>query len=279
MTRVDFLRRADVMKMTIWQTPAGIVDEGGVVLQSWLNFGVTLLGPPANGIMHVRRIAACSLLHRAPGWHPPVPQASGCPHAGSRTGVLLMTGCCGRHVRSLPGGRECCEQAREPALHPCRCEQRRLSHADMTRVVLSLSSCCCAEMCAPPTGRLPWQLRPGKLRDEWFLGHAIPRQPVWHAGRPGQREVQPGSGVCFPGFCTRVLPMRGSRAEPYLLRCPACLHLVSLSISMQNGWQLIAAALVFDPPLGMDASKSVLCKRGRMAPLTQDVICRIGGVY
>lgn len=45
--------RADVLKMTIWQTPAGIVDEGGVVLPSWLNFGVTLLGPPANGIMHV----------------------------------------------------------------------------------------------------------------------------------------------------------------------------------------------------------------------------------
>lgn len=45
--------RADVLKMTIWQTPAGIVDEGGVVLPSWLNFGITLLGPPANGIMHV----------------------------------------------------------------------------------------------------------------------------------------------------------------------------------------------------------------------------------
>ncbi|CAL8466272.1 g5808 [Coccomyxa elongata] len=42
----------DVLKMTIWQTPAGIVDEGGVVLPSWLNFGITLLGPPANGIMH-----------------------------------------------------------------------------------------------------------------------------------------------------------------------------------------------------------------------------------
>ncbi|BDA51370.1 hypothetical protein COCOBI_18-2470 [Coccomyxa sp. Obi] len=42
----------DVLKMTIWQTPAGIVDEGGMVLPSWLNFGVTLLGPPANGIMH-----------------------------------------------------------------------------------------------------------------------------------------------------------------------------------------------------------------------------------
>ncbi|KAK9902757.1 hypothetical protein WJX75_005073 [Coccomyxa subellipsoidea] len=42
----------DVLRMTIWQTPAGIVDEGGIVLPSWLNFGITLLGPPANGIMH-----------------------------------------------------------------------------------------------------------------------------------------------------------------------------------------------------------------------------------
>ena len=48
------LLRADVLKMTIWQTPAGIVDEGGYVLPSWLNFGITLMGPPANGVMHVR---------------------------------------------------------------------------------------------------------------------------------------------------------------------------------------------------------------------------------
>lgn len=46
--------RTDVLKMTIWQTPAGIVDEGGFVLPSWLNFGITLMGPPANGVMHVR---------------------------------------------------------------------------------------------------------------------------------------------------------------------------------------------------------------------------------
>ena len=47
------LHDADLLKMTIWETPAGIVDEGGVVLPAWLNFGITLLGPPANGIMHV----------------------------------------------------------------------------------------------------------------------------------------------------------------------------------------------------------------------------------
>lgn len=51
--------RADVLKMTIWQTPAGIVDEGGFVLPSWLNFGITLLGPPANGVMHVSTTPPC----------------------------------------------------------------------------------------------------------------------------------------------------------------------------------------------------------------------------
>ena len=45
---------ADVLRMTVWQTPAGIVDEGGMVLQAWLNFGITLVAPPANGLMHVR---------------------------------------------------------------------------------------------------------------------------------------------------------------------------------------------------------------------------------
>lgn len=40
--------------MTIWQTPAGIVDEGGMILGAWLNFGLSLETPPANGLMHVR---------------------------------------------------------------------------------------------------------------------------------------------------------------------------------------------------------------------------------
>jgi hypothetical protein len=52
---------ADVLRMTIWQTPAGIVDEGGIVLPSWLNFGITLLGPPANGIMHVSSLFSFSV--------------------------------------------------------------------------------------------------------------------------------------------------------------------------------------------------------------------------
>ena len=46
-------------RMTVWQTPAGIVDEGGMVLQAWLNFGITLVAPPANGLMHVRTETQC----------------------------------------------------------------------------------------------------------------------------------------------------------------------------------------------------------------------------
>ncbi|CAL8466280.1 g5816 [Coccomyxa elongata] len=44
--------QTDVIKMTIWQTPAGVVDEDGVVLSAWLNFGLSLEAPPANGLMH-----------------------------------------------------------------------------------------------------------------------------------------------------------------------------------------------------------------------------------
>ncbi len=50
---------ADVLKMTIWQTPAGIVDEGGMVLGAWLNFGLSLEAPPANGLMHVSPMQSC----------------------------------------------------------------------------------------------------------------------------------------------------------------------------------------------------------------------------
>ena len=70
------------MKMTIWQTPAGIVDEGGVVLPSWLNFGITLLGPPANGMMHVRM--------------PLLPQQDACCPATSHPQVILP------HAESAP---------------------------------------------------------------------------------------------------------------------------------------------------------------------------------
>ena len=53
--------------MTIWQTPAGIVDEGGMVLQAWLNFGITLVAPPANGLMHVCCSNFWLLLCSSPG--------------------------------------------------------------------------------------------------------------------------------------------------------------------------------------------------------------------
>ena len=51
--------RADVLKMTIWQTPAGILDEGGMLLGAWLNFGLSLEAPPANGLMHVSPTSYC----------------------------------------------------------------------------------------------------------------------------------------------------------------------------------------------------------------------------
>lgn len=52
--------RADVLKMTIWQTPAGIVDEGGMILPAWLNFGLSLEAPPENGVMHVSNLSSTS---------------------------------------------------------------------------------------------------------------------------------------------------------------------------------------------------------------------------
>ncbi len=36
--------------MTIFLTPAGTRDEGGVIQPAYLNFDAALLGPPANGI-------------------------------------------------------------------------------------------------------------------------------------------------------------------------------------------------------------------------------------
>ncbi len=36
--------------MTIFLTPAGTRDEGGVIQPAYLNFDAALLGPPANGM-------------------------------------------------------------------------------------------------------------------------------------------------------------------------------------------------------------------------------------
>ena len=37
----------------MWHTPKGIIDEGGVMLDGYLNFNITLLGPPVNNVMSV----------------------------------------------------------------------------------------------------------------------------------------------------------------------------------------------------------------------------------
>jgi hypothetical protein len=42
------------MKVMIWHTPSGIIDDGGKVLEGYINFNITLMGPPENDRMNVR---------------------------------------------------------------------------------------------------------------------------------------------------------------------------------------------------------------------------------
>lgn len=42
------------MKVMIWHTPSGIIDDGGKVLEGYINFNITLMGPPENDHMNVR---------------------------------------------------------------------------------------------------------------------------------------------------------------------------------------------------------------------------------
>ena len=44
---------ADVMKVMIWHTPQGIIDEGGKMLEGYINFNITLMSPPENDHMNV----------------------------------------------------------------------------------------------------------------------------------------------------------------------------------------------------------------------------------
>ena len=39
--------RADLVEVTVYLTPAGTLDEGGVRQPAYLNFDAALLGPPA----------------------------------------------------------------------------------------------------------------------------------------------------------------------------------------------------------------------------------------
>ena len=41
------------MKVMIWHTPRGIIDEGGKVLEGYINFNITLMSPPENDRMNV----------------------------------------------------------------------------------------------------------------------------------------------------------------------------------------------------------------------------------
>ena len=58
---------ADLMQVLIWLTPAGTVDDGGKEQPAYLNFDVSLLGPPSGNHMEVcchltsiiRRLFAC----------------------------------------------------------------------------------------------------------------------------------------------------------------------------------------------------------------------------
>lgn len=58
---------ADLMQVLIWLTPAGTVDDGGKEQPAYLNFDVSLLGPPSGNHMEVgchltitiRRLFSC----------------------------------------------------------------------------------------------------------------------------------------------------------------------------------------------------------------------------
>lgn len=48
---------AELMRLLMWVTPAGTVDEGGVMQPSYLNFDTTLLAAPLGNEMSVRIIS------------------------------------------------------------------------------------------------------------------------------------------------------------------------------------------------------------------------------
>ncbi len=43
----------DLLQVVVWLTPAGTLDDGGVKQPAYLNFEVSLLGPPAGNEMKV----------------------------------------------------------------------------------------------------------------------------------------------------------------------------------------------------------------------------------
>ena len=45
---------ADLLQVVVWVTPAGTLDDGGLMQPPYLNFDAALLGPPAGHEMQVR---------------------------------------------------------------------------------------------------------------------------------------------------------------------------------------------------------------------------------
>lgn len=45
-----------MLKVLIWHTPKGIIDEGGKELEGYINFNITLLAPPENDLMNVSQL-------------------------------------------------------------------------------------------------------------------------------------------------------------------------------------------------------------------------------
>ena len=76
-----FLSRcADLLQLTVWLTPVGTVDEGGVEQPAYLNFDAALLGRPSGNQMEVSLLCrsvpahSCSTQprmqpHLAQSWH------------------------------------------------------------------------------------------------------------------------------------------------------------------------------------------------------------------
>lgn len=52
---------ADVLKVMVWHTPKGIIDEGGQVLEGYVNFNITLMAPPEDDRMAVSSCTAALL--------------------------------------------------------------------------------------------------------------------------------------------------------------------------------------------------------------------------
>ena len=54
---------AEMLKVMMWHTPKGIIDEGGMMLDGYLNFNISLLAPPANNVMSVSLHAGARRQH------------------------------------------------------------------------------------------------------------------------------------------------------------------------------------------------------------------------